>query len=482
MEKRTLTDAEVVELSKKFVCVKLDWEKEPQLYDKLGVDTIPRSFILTSEGVRIDMLADYRPAAEYAEWLRTGRAKPLAQVTDEKPKVPTAVGATETEAGILVWFVDGPRTMKRWADPKAFDHRQLLHILRATGSSPRVEHLAFSEFPACWERAAAARRLPDLIASEKLPASARDLERQGRLLAVISQRLSWMPGLASCPDFTGRSLQLLHGGPHDSAARRGVDLILHPGPETDLPGPRLPNAADPVGAEDTARRAIACYMAGDPRGLKEVASEESPQLTRCINPQAWRRGLAVRTGPIEIRGGKDLAFAKVEVTYRGKGNLGADSFLVVLRRESSRWRAFSVTGDIESWKWLPDLLGLIHPQDGAAIPATPRLVWPADRALLPDLKRPLAWQIPEGEETIVSQVCMLMGEELHADARGESWPYASLVMCPGMPRGSSISASRYNPGLPARWCVWSIGIGGRMSVSEVRGYDLANSKQAGSAK
>ena len=187
MEKRTLTDAEVVELSKKFVCVKLDWEKEPQLYDKLGVDAIPRSFILTSEGVRIDMLADYRPAAEYAEWLRTGRAKPLAQVTDEKPKVPTAVGATETEAGILVWFVDGPRTMKRWADPKAFDHRQLLHILRATGSSPRVEHLAFSEFPACWERAAAAERLPDLIASEKLPASARDLERQGRLLAVISR-------------------------------------------------------------------------------------------------------------------------------------------------------------------------------------------------------------------------------------------------------------------------------------------------------
>jgi len=119
-------------------------------------------------------------------------------------------------------------------------------ILRASGSSPPVEHLAFSDFPACWKRAAAARRLRDMIASEKLPASARDLERQERLLAVVSQRLTWMPGLASCPDFTGRSLHLLHGGPHESAAQRGVDLILHPGPETDLPGPRLPNAADPV--------------------------------------------------------------------------------------------------------------------------------------------------------------------------------------------------------------------------------------------
>ena len=49
MEKRTFTDAEVVELSLGFVCVKLDSEKDPELHDKLGVDAIPRSFILTSE-------------------------------------------------------------------------------------------------------------------------------------------------------------------------------------------------------------------------------------------------------------------------------------------------------------------------------------------------------------------------------------------------------------------------------------------------
>jgi hypothetical protein len=384
------------------------------------------------------------------------------------------VGATEKEAGLLIWFVDGKRTMERWADPKAFDHPQLLQILRASGSSPRVEHLAFSDFPACWDRAAATGRLPDLIASENLPASARDLERHGRLLAVVSQRLTWMPDLASCPDFTGRLLHLLHDGPHESATRGAVEEILKPGPETDLPGPRLPDVADPLGAEETARSAIACYMSGDPRGLKEVASEASPQLARCTKAEAWRRGLEVHTGPIEIRGGGDLAFAKVEVTYRGKKNLGADPFLVVLRRESSRWRAFAISDDVETWRWLPGLLGLLLPRDGAAVPATPRLVWPADHALLPDSKRPLTWDVPEGGETIVAQLCMLMSEEFRAEERGESWPYTTLVMRPGAPRGGSVPTNRYATGMPVRWCVWSIGVDGQMSVSEVRGYDFAD--------
>lgn len=477
MEKRTLTDAEVVELGKGFVCVKLDAEKEPRLSDELGVDAIPRSFILTSDGARVDMLAGYRPAAEYAKWLRIGLAKPPAHLGNGKPKAPPAVGTTEKEAGLFIWFVDGPGTMKRWADPKAFDHPQLLQILRAPGSSPRVEHIAFSDFPAHWDRAVAAKRLPDLIASEKLPASARDLERHGRLLAVVSQRLTWMPGLASCPDFTGRSLHLLHDGPHESATRRAVGEILKPGPETELPGPRLPDAADPVGAEETARRAIAGYMAGDPRGLKEVASSSSPQLARCTKAAALWRGLEVHTGPIEIRGGKDLAFAKVEVTYRGKEILGADPFLVVLRRESSRWRAFAVSLDIESWKGLPDLLGLIRPRNDAAAPATPRLVWPTDQALLPDSKRPLTWEVPKGGEAIVAQVCMLMSEEFKADAGGQSWPLATLKVRPGVPRGGSVPTNEYTTSIPVHWCVWSIGVGGRMSVSEVRGYDFADNKQ-----
>ncbi len=323
-----------------------------------------------------------------------------------------SVGASEKEAGLLIWFVDGPRTMERWADPKAFDHPQLLQILRASGSSVRVEHLAFSDFPARWDRAATARHLPDLIASEKLPASARDLERHGRLLAVLSQRLAWTPDLASCPDFTSRSLHLVNNGPHESAAQRAMGEILKPGLETGLPGPQLPDAADPVGAEETARRAVAGYMAGNSRDLKEVASEASPQLARCTKADAWRHGLEVHTGPIEIRGGKDLAFAKVEVTFRGKEVLGADPYVVVLRRESWRWTAFAVCTDIETMRDLPEILGLIRPRDGAAAPPTPRLVWPPDQALLPDSKRPLTWEVPDGGETIVVHVCQLMSGKL----------------------------------------------------------------------
>ena len=72
---------------------------------------------------------------------------------------------------------------------------------------------------------------------------------------------------------------------------------------------------------------------------------------------------------------------------------------------------------------------------------------------------------------------MLMGEDIQAHTRGESWPYTTLVMCPGVPRNGSVPTSRYHHGIRARWCVWSIGMGGRMSVSEARGYDLAGNKQ-----
>ncbi|HKI19072.1 MAG TPA: hypothetical protein VKA15_14385, partial [Isosphaeraceae bacterium] len=373
--------------------------------------------------------------------------------------------------------VDGQRTIKRWTDPKAFDHPQLLQILRASGSSPRVEHLAFSDFPARWDRAAAAGRLPDLVASEKLPASARDLERRGRLLGVVSERLAWMPGLASCPDFAGRSLHMLQGGPHESAARRAVGEILKPGPETDPPGPRLSDAADPLGAEQSARRAVTAYMMGDSKALKEVASEESPQLARCTKANAWQRGMEVDAGPVEIRGGMDLALAKVEMTFRAKAVIGADPWLVVLRRESSRWRAFAVCNDAETLRDLPETFNLIRPRVDAAAPVTPRLVWPADQALLPDSKRPLTWEVPEGGEAIVAQVCQLMSEGPGADTRGESWPYTALIVVPAVPRGGSVPSGRYATGMPVRWCVWSIGVGGRIAVSEVRSYDFAENKE-----
>ena len=54
---------------------------------------------------------------------------------------------------------------------------------------------------------------------------------------------------------------------------------------------------------------------------------------------------------------------------------------------------------------------------------------------------------------------------------------ATLKVRPGVPRGGSVPTGEYATGMPVRWCVWSIGKGGRMSVSEVRGYDFADQKQ-----
>ena len=105
------------------------------------------------------------------------------------------MGATEEEAGFFVWFLDGPRTMSRWADPKAFEHALLLKILKATGSAPRLEHMAFSDFPERWQQAAEANRLPHLIASEKLPATARDLDAPG----AIARRHLATPDLDAGP-------------------------------------------------------------------------------------------------------------------------------------------------------------------------------------------------------------------------------------------------------------------------------------------
>jgi hypothetical protein len=241
--------------------------------------------------------------------------------------------------------------------------------------------------------------------------------------------------------------------------------------------PRLSDAADPVATERTARRAIASYVTSNSQDLKEVSSEVSPQLGLCTQSSVWRRGLELDTASVEIRGGKDLAFAKFEVTSRGKETLGADPFLVVLRRESSRWRAFAICDDIYTLSDLPEILGLIRPHDGAAAPATSHPIWPADQALLSDSKRPLTWEVPEGEETVIAQVCQLMSEEFEADTRGESWPYTALAVCPGTPRDGSVPTNHYATGMPVRRCIWSIGVGGQMSASEVREYDFADYKQ-----
>jgi hypothetical protein len=160
--------------------------------------------------------------------------------------------------------------------------------------------------------------------------------------------------------------------------------------------------------------------------------------------------------------------------FRGKTVIGADPVLVVLRREGSRWRAFSVSSDVFSVKALPVLCCLelrTQASPHAAVPPAPRLLHPDDRGSLGEGGRAFAWEVPAGGEPLAAQV----GEVL-LDERGSSWPLSRIKVYPGEPRSRSLRVSETGQGLTGltsdemRWCVWTIGAEGGLSVSEVRSY------------
>jgi hypothetical protein len=342
--------------------------------------------------------------------------------------------------------------------------------------------MAREDFLSRWDRAEASGKTPDLISAERWAGLVRDLDRKGRLTTLASTRLHQMPENASCANFAHRFVFLVTASRHEAAGRKAAAELLRPGPETSLPGVELAESAGRSEAASVARRAATAYMAGDAQALKEVASGGSPQLSRCSRAESWRRDLEVTAGPAEVRGGEHVAFARVEIAYRGKAMQGQDPFVVVLRRESSRWRAFAVANDTASLKALPRLCSLaFRPSGGSEGPTTPRLTWPADGSVLPDSKKPLTWEVPAGGEMIVAQVCELMSDQHGTDTRGESWPDVMLTVRPGEPRAGSFPTGVFVAGMPVRWCVWSIGASGRMAVSEVAGFDFAAFKKSRSS-
>jgi thiol:disulfide interchange protein len=133
LEKRTFTDAEVVKLSKQYVCVELNTadRDNARLVDRFGIDTIPRSIVLNPGGQVVDKRTGYIPAAEYANWLQGARTKsPTPSKTQVSAAVaPPPVGAPETEADVFIWSVDASGSIKRWGDDDWAGHSHLLHLL-----------------------------------------------------------------------------------------------------------------------------------------------------------------------------------------------------------------------------------------------------------------------------------------------------------------------------------------------------------------
>jgi hypothetical protein len=477
LEKRTFTDAEVVELSKRFVCVEIDVGegRNLRLADEYRIDTIPRSYVLNPEGQTIDRRTGYIPATEYAAWLKGVGTKPPAGIpaaAGSKPAAPRPVGNPEAEADVVIWFVDANRGIERWADDDWTGHAHLLRLLRAAGFRPRIEHIAREDFPSRWDRAEVSRKLPELITATNWAGLVRDLQKKDRLVTVRSDRLGWMTEIASCADFQGRWLYLVAGPPYQTTGRRAVDELLRPGPETRLPGPELAEAAGRTEAAQVASSAAVAYISGDAERLRSVASASSPQLSRCTRPEELRRGWIVDTGEAEIRGNEAIAFARVEMHFRGKTMIGADPVAVVLRREGTHWKAFSVGNDVLWVRAVPELCRLeIRSTVGAQVPPVPRLLHPDDDGPIGQAGRSFTWEIPAGGEPLAAQVC-----EVLLDQKGSSWPMSRIKVHPGEPRHRSLDLAATMQDVTGvtsdemRWCVWAIGTDGLISASEARRY------------
>jgi hypothetical protein len=188
-----------------------------------------------------------------------------------------------------------------------------------------------------------------------------------------------MTEIASCDDFARRWRFLVADSTHAASARKALDELHRPGPETSLPGRVLPGSEGRDEAVAITRRAAVAFVSGDPRRLREVASESSPQLSRCTAPDDFRSGWEADAGEVEVRGNACVAFARVEIRYHGKNVIGADPFLVVLRRESAGWKAFADTSDVVCMKELPALCRLsLRPGGTGPPPPMPGLLSPAD--------------------------------------------------------------------------------------------------------
>ena len=87
-------------------------------------------------------------------------------------------------------------------------------------------------------------RLPDLLCPTNLAGTDPRTGEGGRFRAVGSERLTARTDNASCQDFARRFLFLVRGSFHESNGRKAVELLLMPGPEIELPGPRLSESAD----------------------------------------------------------------------------------------------------------------------------------------------------------------------------------------------------------------------------------------------
>jgi thioredoxin-like negative regulator of GroEL len=69
MEAETHSDARVVEIASKFVCVKVNIDKRRDLQERYSVYAIPVTLVMTADGDPVDEYPGFEPPVDHAKWL-----------------------------------------------------------------------------------------------------------------------------------------------------------------------------------------------------------------------------------------------------------------------------------------------------------------------------------------------------------------------------------------------------------------------------
>lgn len=106
LDMETFSNTDVIALSKKFTCVKLDADKYPAIPDKYNVRGYPTILFFDSKGERIHTVIGYKNAENFLSEMKTALNKTGAD--DSAPAVPSAV--QKINLPILISFSSGKIT------------------------------------------------------------------------------------------------------------------------------------------------------------------------------------------------------------------------------------------------------------------------------------------------------------------------------------------------------------------------------------
>ena len=207
--------------------------------------------------------------------------------------------------------------------------------------------MAQADFPVRWKEAEELHRLPDLLTATHWAGAVRGLDHEGRLQAVVSERLSSLPQERLLP---GLCRQVPLAGPGFRTSRepreggRAGTEAWPPAAVSRVPA--LVPRPQRLQAEHTARRAGTAFLSGDAAGRNTVASRRSSQLAECTHPGPSNKVMKALAREVELRGNDLLAVAIVETSYENDRFVRRDPVVVVLVEEDKHWRVLCVCRDI----------------------------------------------------------------------------------------------------------------------------------------